>query len=407
MVNIIIVDDNIERIREIISSIPKDSAKVEYSTTKNEALNKFSSSQYDLAIIDIMLPDTIGQVNPNKSAGIELLKDIEKRRNIIPPLNILGITSDKEVFSSSTNYFNERLLPILVWSPLNSSSCKEKINNKINYINSIKRKYSQADTIDIAVITAIEDEFDAVKNCFENWKPVKIDDDPNTYFVSNIPLYSGKNVSLVLALMSEMGLTAATNITTKIIQKFSPKKVFMVGICGGVKGSVELGDIIVANTTWDYGCGKIKPKSSNNDGYYSFEASPNQISISPDTADNLKFSANEIIEKISQEWNSSHQDKPIHPKLFIGPMPSGASVICDTTLFNEIIKPQHRKCLALDMETYGVYYSVKNTSTNSIEFLSIKSVSDFADNDKNDNYHNICCYLSANFLKECLLNELL
>lgn len=229
----------------------------------------------------------------------------------------------------------------------------------------------------------------------------------NKYFISNFKLCNEETVSIILTLLPEMGLTAATNMTTKIINTFKPKKVFMVGICGGVKGAVELGDIIIASTSWDYGCGKIKPKSNTSSGYYSFEASPNQISISPHITNIIKISTNDILDDLTKKWNLSHVDRPMSPKIHIGPMPSGASVICDTTLFNEIIRPQHRKCLGLDMETYGVYYATQHTSTVSTMFLSIKSVSDYADVEKNDNYHNFCCYISANLLKECLYNNLI
>ena len=59
------------------------------------------------------------------------------------------------------------------------------------------------------------------------------------------------------------------------------------------------------------------------------------------------------------------------------------------------------------METYGVYYAVNYSCVNNVEFLSIKSVSDFADTEKNDDYHSVCCFLSSNFLIECLKNEII
>lgn len=65
MINILFVDDNLERIRSIKSTLPKGKVKIEYVTTKNEALRKFASQIYDLAIIDIMLPDNLDAQNPN------------------------------------------------------------------------------------------------------------------------------------------------------------------------------------------------------------------------------------------------------------------------------------------------------------------------------------------------------
>ena len=112
----------------------------------------------------------------------------------------------------------------------------------------------------------------------------------------------------------------------------------------------------------------------------------------------IKMNKDSIISDISNCWNKLHPEKQIHPKIFFSPMPSGASVICDEKIFSEIIRPQHRKCVGLDMETYGVYFSIQNTSRKQIEFFSIKCVSDYADIEKNDDYHEVSCYISANFL---------
>ena len=404
MVSILFVDDNLDRIRSIKSTLPKGKVKIEYVTTKNEALSQFANKIYDLAIIDIMLPDNLDAQNPNQKAGIELIKAFD-RRKINPPNYIIGVTSDEETFSEYEEFFNNRLFPIIKWNPTDNFAWKDKINNNIEYLYSVKYKNKRNLSVDIAIITAVEDEFTAVKNCYENWEELNIVSDPGTYFLTYSTSKNGKKYSIILSLIPEIGLTSASNLTTKIINKFYPKKVFMVGICGGVKGTVKLGDLIIANTSWDYGSGKIKPVNGKDVHYYEFEPSPHQISINPNYT-SLKFSTVSIVKEIVKEWNNHHLDNPMNPKVHIGPMPSGSSVICDEALFTEIIRPQHRKCLGIDMETYGVYYACTNSSNSSIEFLSIKSVSDFADEEKNDDYHEFCCYLSASFLKKCLDNEL-
>ncbi len=153
--------------------------------------------------------------------------------------------------------------------------------------------------------------------------------------------------------------------------------------------------------------GKIKTKEESTKAYYKFEASPSQIQLRPSLIDKIKFSSEDILEKITDQWNKSNPTKKVHPQLIFSPMPSGSSVICDETLFTEIIKPQHRKCKGIDMETYGVYYATMNTCNEEMEFLSIKAVSDYADKEKDDEYHMACCYLSSSFLIECLYNDIL
>ena len=405
MIKVLFVDDNNERIRSITAVLPQDKVQVEYVTTKNEALKSVAEKIYDLAIIDIMLPNTLDEPYPNKNAGVELINEFQRRR-VNPPHHIIGVTSDDETFSQHEKDFANLLFPIIKWSVNDNSEWKDKILKKVEYLYSAKYRIKKDLQIDVAIITAVQDEFEAVLNCFDDWQLISIQNDPSTYRFTHFTNKEGQAQGILLTILSEMGLTAAANQTTKIINEFSPQKVFMIGICGGVKGEVSLGDLVIANTSWDYGSGKIKPAKDKSGHYYNFESSPNQISINPNY-NKLKYSTASEIQSILKEWNDHHRDHPVSAKIHYGPMPSGASVICDEALFKEIIKPQHRKCLALDMETYGVYYACKNSALPGIDYLSIKAVSDFADEEKNDDYHEFCCYLSANYLKNCLYNELL
>lgn len=404
MIKVLCVDDNLDRVRSISSIMPKDKVLFDYVTTKNEAMRKFGIERIDLAIIDIMLPDNLDSETPNKKGGTELIEQLAKR-NVHPPEHIIGVTSDDETYQGNIDFFTDRLFPIIKWNSGNNSNWGKSITDYVNYLYSIRAKEERTINVDIAIITAVEEEFNAVKTSFNDWKEIKLSNDPNIYYLSNIIVNDGLTQSILLSVLPEMGLTAAANLTTRIIDKFHPSKVLMAGICGGVKDKVQIGDLIIASNSWDYGSGKIKPAMEKNGHYYSFEASPNQISVP--NLNTLKLSTSGIIEKITNEWNKYHMDMPMTSQLHIGPMPSGASVICDSELFNEIIRPQHRKCLALDMETYGVYYSSANTTELPIRFLSIKAVSDYADEEKNDKYHSFCCYLSANFLKECIYNSLI
>ncbi len=403
MINILIIDDDNERIRKIASVVKGDDIIVEYVMTKNEALCKLEEKEYDLVIIDIMLPENIDSVNPQPTAGIDIIKDIYNRVKILPPRSIVGVTSSNETFENSKSFFEENLVPILIWNESDDLWGKQ-LKNKIDYL---KLKKNESLCVDIAIVTAVADEFNAVYQSYENWGKYTIANDPAIYFVTNIITNKGCSKKILLTQLPDMGMTAASNATTKIILNFNPKCVYMVGICGGVRNEVKLCDIIVATQTWDYGSGKIMPKVDNGRSYYSFEASPKQIGPKPEIINNLTYCSKEMLNSVVESWNEIHPDKHLTSNLKFCPMPSGASVICDPALFEEIIKPQHRKCKGFDMETYGVYYAVQYTSTKPIDFISIKSVSDFADTEKDDNYHEACCYLSSNFLKECIMREIL
>ena len=397
MVNVLIVDDDTFRTREICAEISVDGVNIDHATTKNEALKKMTACQYDLAIIDIMLPNDVKTVIPSKDGGFELLTQIENTRRIKKPLNIIGLTSGDDVYSNYKTVFESKLIPLFLWTSTNIT-CKTSLKNKINYLIKIDNQKPTEIKADIAIITAVEVEYNAVKMLFGNWKSIEYPNDPTIYQITTTTI-NDSDKTIVLTMLPEMGMTAASCFTTKTIQLFNPKQVYMIGICGGIKGEVNLTDVIVASASWDYGSGKIKPKSIDT-GYYEHDPSPNQISINASLSSEIQTYKDEIMAEIISDWALLHPDNKISPKVHLLPMPSGAAVICDEAVFSQLIRPQHRKCVGLDMETYGVYFASKNCSKETIDFLSIKSVSDFANIEKNDNYHHACCYISSNFLKK-------
>lgn len=403
MVKVLIVDDENSRTREICAEIAIDGVNIDYATTKNEALRKMTANQYDLAIIDIMLPNDAKTVIPSKDGGVDLLTQIENTRRIKKPLNIIGLTSGNDVYNQYKSVFESKLIPLFLWTTSNTI-CKEALKNKVGYLIKVDHQRPVVIKADIAIVTAVEAEYNAAKNMFDGWKPVEYPNDPTIYQITTTTI-NDSHKTIVLTMLPEMGMTAASCFTTKLIQLFNPKQVYMIGICGGIKGEVELTDVIVAAASWDYGSGKIKPKSKGT-SYYELEPSPNQISINASIGSEIRTYKDEIIAEIISEWVSLHPENKICPKVYLSPMPSGAAVICDEAVFSELIRPQHRKCVGLDMETYGVYFAATHSSKEPVDFLSIKSVSDFANMEKNDNYHHACCFISSNFLRKFLAKHI-
>ena len=399
MVKILIVDDDNQRTREISAEIFIEGTEISYATTKKDAMKMMSVTEYDLLLLDIMLPDDSKTVTLTEDAGVDLLTQIENVKSIKKPRNILGLTSGVEVYNAVKPHFDSKLIPLFSWTS-SSEHWKQQIRNKVDYLIKIDRQKKSVPKADIAIITAVEIEYEAARSLFDGWEPIEIENDPGIYQYTKATI-NGEEIGIVLTMLPEMGMTAASCLTTKIIQSFSPSQVYMIGICGGIKGEVELKDIIVASKSWDYGSGKIKPKNTEK-SYYELEPSPNPISLNASMESEIRAFKDDIISEITSEWRTLHPDKPISPVLHLSPMPSGAAVICDKKVFSEIIRPQNRKCVALDMETYGVYFAIKNTSKNQIDFLSVKCVSDFADIEKNDDYHEVCCYISSKFLYKFL-----
>jgi nucleoside phosphorylase len=85
--------------------------------------------------------------------------------------------------------------------------------------------------------------------------------------------------------------------------------------------------------------------------------------------------------------------KPDEIKIHNEGMVSGSAVVADVDIVNEKIKS--RKIYGIDMEAYGVAFACNNAPSKPKPII-MKSICDFADEDKNDEYQEIAMKISAN-----------
>lgn len=78
---IIIVDDDKEVCLSIIKLLKKRGYQVDMALNAQEALSKMENSSFDLALIDLMIPQT---------NGMELLKTIKEKKPFIKVIIITG-----------------------------------------------------------------------------------------------------------------------------------------------------------------------------------------------------------------------------------------------------------------------------------------------------------------------------
>lgn len=403
MIKILIVDDDSSKIKDIceiineFSEIPQNN--IDYELEIKKAYQKLQQVQYDLVILDIKLPNKMGTTTL-ENGGIELLQLISNTERIKKPSQIIGLTSYDSSYDEYEKSFNENAWFLLKYS----SSCnewKDQIRKKISYlikwkINMINQiKYSEDYDYDFAIITAVEREYKSVLDLDIEWK---IKDVPNDATQYKEGIINGKNgeFKIVLAKQSQMGMTAASTLSMKMIHNFKPAYLCMLGIAAGKKGEVNLGDIIVAAESWDYGSGKIK--NNNLEEEYFFQPEPHQIAINTELKELLSNDYTKMLYDIRMEWNRRGAKEALNDiKVHVGALASGAAVIQNDDIVSKFIDPHNRKLLGLDMETYGVYYAANNSPVKHPQFLSIKAVCDFADKNKSDDYQGYASYASASF----------
>ena len=267
--------------------------------------------------------------------------------------------------------------------------------DRLEYLISCEQDTNEYD-YDIAIICALENpEFKAIKDLSENWVNVKKDNTSLSFYETFFE-FEQKKLKVIGISIDKMGMVPTAVLATQTIEMFRPRYLTMTGIAAGIKGEVELGDILVFNPSWDSGSGKLK---INDDGKDLFEIDPKQETIDGDIILKIKELSNDtqFLNKLREDWKYSKIKNVL--SVHTGPVASGAAVIANENI-TSAIKLQSRKLLGIEMEAYGLIYASKHATKPKPEPLVIKSVCDFADKDKNDGFQEYAAYTSANFLYE-------
>ena len=248
---------------------------------------------------------------------------------------------------------------------------------------------------DVALLSVTTTEFRAVMH-FHDWKAKTFANDDQIYDIAKF-MNNGKERTLVHAKISEMGMTAAAATAMKVIFTFRPRYLIMVGIAAGVaKADVEeqmYGDVIVPDIVWNYSAGKF--------------VSPDKAAIKYGDLGFLPRSTSEMIpEEIMPVLRKAVEsdDNPCH--VFIGPMACGSTVVASKELLEKQVYTQYRQTAGLDMQSYAVVYSANHASDPKPIPIIVKSVCDFADAEKSDDYQRFAAYTSCDFAKHLYENVL-
>ena len=241
----------------------------------------------------------------------------------------------------------------------------------------------------VVLITATDTEASGVKHMYDDWKPLLLDDDAQIYYETSFQR-DGKTLKVVTAKQSEMGMTAAGVLTMKMISLFKPKYVIMVGIAAGVAHykSVEqiYGDVVIPDVVWDYSSGKFvsSKKADVSFGGVGFIPRPHFVNTEES-----------MLEAVERAMESPENECHVH----IGPMACGSTVVANSEVVKIQMHTQYGNTAALDMESYAVMYAVSQSLTPKPKGLIIKSVCDYADEAKSDQYQKFAAFTSSQFAK--------
>lgn len=395
---ILVVEDNHDKVAEINAIAKKCDVgiRISHVSNVNDARRKLRQHRYDILIVDLQIPDRAGE-DINKDGGNNLLTFLEVDPLILMPAHVIALTAHSETYQRFEEEFDYR-----GWALVNFIESRQRfekiLETRIRRISTQKKVTS----CDVVILTALRKvELDAVLDLECGWEEFSLAQDFARYHRGSILNNKGQYISIVATNCPRMGMPSASATAMKVALGFRPRYVLMTGIAAGIKGKVSLGDVVVADPSWDWGSGKLTFRN----GEVVFNADPDQVPLNTGTAAYFQDILNQKLyaDDICRKWRGKHAEGGIC--VHQGPMASGSVVLEDPTTTARILEG-HRKTIAIEMEAYGVMSAMQSLGTQAPIPIVMKGICDFADPDKGDDWQQFAAYTSARLAYRAIENHL-
>ena len=381
---ILIVDDDNQKLASIkheLLSVGIVEADICTASDAASARRELRRAEFELLLVDLILPARLN-ATPRADVGLELVTMIVEDGDLEAPRNIVGITADETALASCREQFRDLTLQILLVDPTRIE-WKESLKRIVEFISTTISR-SEKYNVDVCFLTALRyPEYEAVIAQISDWSaeqpcfggPLVRQAKAN---------FGGETRRIVAAYAPQMGPITSALTANALISEFRPRVLVMTGICGGVDNKLNLGDVIVAERSWDWQSGKWTDSGE-------FEQAPDQCPATQLLIDSALAVGGQL-ERMHDEYRGPKPRQ--YPALKSGPMVSGSAVI-EQSAMHAMFKRQHRKSLAVDMECYGVYRAATSCGVPKPAVICIKSVSDLANREKSDDYQEYGSAITA------------
>lgn len=392
---ILIVEDDTTKLQKVLASLCAIPGILLSSISEcrdaASAKKRLIDEQFDLLILDIAIPARL-DTPAMEDGGLTLLEEVVRRDVYRRPQHVILLTAYSELAARvSVRFPNER------WTTLTYESTADawssQLRAKAEHI--IAAKAADKDLpvrfeSEVGIVCALDDpELSSILRLPWQWQTLAVPHDHSMYYRGHLRL-GQRDIRIHATACPRMGLTAAAVQTMKLLHSFHPQYIAMTGIAAGVRERTNLGDVIAAEMSWDYGSGKYEVI----DDTARLSVAPNIIRLDPSIQVHLKALAKntEKLAKIRSSWPA--QPPPNALQVRIGPVASGAAVVADEDKVREI-EQQHRKVVGIDMEAYSVFEAANEVGAPRPTAICLKGVSDFADSKKSDDFQRYAAYTCA------------
>lgn len=225
------------------------------------------------------------------------------------------------------------------------------------------------------------------------------------YYCATIKNQRAEPLHVLVSWPSQHGPVQTAIDLVRLLDEFRPRFAAMSGICAGDRREVRLGDVIVASCAYLYEEGKIV---SGPDGQAVHLLETTSLATTSQVLQYIQgfWQWQAPLRALRQNWPGGSGEQGEEPRCLIAAMASGMAVRSDDP-FPWLRERYHRHVLGLDMEAASFYRALGTDSQ--IHALVVKGVSDYADQEKDDRFHQFAARASAiyllHFIQEYVTNE--
>jgi nucleoside phosphorylase len=347
---------------------------------------------FDVLLVDLALP-LRPQGVVRRDGGLGLIRSLEDDAGLKMPTHIVAITAFLDLSDEVRVEFGRKGFGLVLYEPASLQWEAQIMELLSRFGAALESQEASRLTygIDVAVVCALPDpEFSSVRALPWGWRTVRLRGDPTIYEEGDINRKNGESWRVVSAAAPRKGMPATTALASKMIAAFRPKHLVMLGICAGNKEKVRLGQVLVADPSWDAGSGKWELLN----GVVKFSPSPNQLPIVHRIRESILQLARDKVSlaEIRASWTGDRP--PDELRVILGPIASTSSVIADGITMNAIAD-QHREVIGLDMEIFGLFAAGEVAREPAPIVFAMKAVVDYADPDKADDFQGYASYVCA------------
>lgn len=246
---------------------------------------------------------------------------------------------------------------------------------------------------DVGLVVALKEEFRILFERFED-RHTHVGDGGRSYYIFEISTLAGERpYRCVATLVGEMGTNRTGVVTEKMLARWDPSVVTVIGIAGGIHKDVRLGDVIVASEVSNYVEGakavdgplgvsferagdSFKPKDKLLDRVRNFEFANRAGFLKWETACEKRCHGLGV-DVDALRTSDLLRSKPAQRE---GHVASGPVVVTSSS-FVSWIRNGDRACMCVEMESAGAMIS-GHMDASQRDVMVIRSISDFADDRK-------------------------